>query len=156
MEQSNASVGSRAAFIAALLILLLAVSVLIIAQDYTGGSGVYPRFVGWIFVGLSLMELIIQIKAMLTTGSADSGVSADQRYYKELKGLLWVCVFPVLLYLTGFMAGIPLYMFAFLYLSAQRPLIQCVIFSALSVAFIYALFVGLLDYRLYAGVLFGA
>ena len=48
-------------FVAALM-LAIAVTVLVMAFDFEGGSGLFPRLIGWIFVGLTSAELILQIQ----------------------------------------------------------------------------------------------
>jgi hypothetical protein len=155
MEHSPATAGPRAAFAVALLILLVAVAVLIIAQDYTGGSGVYPRFVGWIFVGLCLVELFIQVKALVSSPAVAATGESKTLVVKEMTGFLWLAYFLVVLLLTGFIIGVPIYMFTFLRWSAGRSYLKCTLMALGATLFIYILFMVILEYRLYPGLLFG-
>lgn len=158
MEQSSIAVSNRSALIVALLILVMAVWLLIAAYDFSGGSGVFPRFIGWVFVGLTLIEVVVHLKALVSGPAGRTGYSAstNEIVLKEIKGFLWIVFFLVAVYLTGFMIGIPLYIFAFLRLSAGRSFQQCAIMAVAATIFVYILFRELLEYRLYAGVLFGA
>ena len=155
------SIKNRSGLIVAILILIMAISVLVTAYEYSGGSGIFPRFIGWIFVGLTLTECLIQLKILFSPGNtgtitADNPAIAKEKVLKEIKGILWVGIFLVSVYLTGFLVGIPLYIFAFLRLSAGRPLKQCIIMSVAATIFVYILFIELLQYRLYPGLFFGA
>jgi hypothetical protein len=149
------------ALVVAFLILIMAISVLVTAYGYSGGSGIFPRFIGWIFVGLTLIECLIQLKITMTSPTAGnasikSSVTVTGDVYKEIKGFLWICFFLASLYLTGFLIGIPLYIFAFSRLSAGRSFKQCTIMSLVATIFVYVLFIELLQYRLYQGIIFGA
>ncbi len=151
-------VNHKTALIVALLVLAFAISVLVTAYDYRGGSGIFPRFIGWIFIGLTLIECVVQLKSMNNSGQESlfsfSFARPDEKVIKELKGILWICVVIVSLYLLGFLVGIPLYVFAFLRLSAGRSYKQSLLLSAGATGFIYLLFIELLQYRLYQGLIF--
>ncbi len=158
MEGSSTVVKPGTAAVVAAIILLVAIALLVAAYDFPGGSGVFPRFAGWIFVVLSAMEVISQVKVLMSTpGSArSSGALPSENTLKEIKGFLWIVFFLVVLYLTGFLIGIPLYIFAFLRLAAGKTYRQCTIMALSATVFVYVLFILLLEYRLYPGVLFGA
>ncbi len=151
-------VNHKTALIVALLVLAFAISVLVTAYDYRGGSGIFPRFIGWIFIGLTLIECVVQLKSMNNSGQESlfsfSFARPDEKVIKELKGILWIGVVIVSLYLLGFLVGIPLYVFAFLRLSAGRSYKQSLLLSAGATGFIYLLFIELLQYRLYQGLIF--
>ena len=159
MEQSR---NLQTSLIVALLILVIAISVLITAYSYSGGSGIFPRFIGWIFIGLTMTECLVQLRAIMSTPATEKNTIASnthllrEKVLKEIKGFLWIGVFLVLLYLTGFLIGIPLYIFAFLRLVAEKSYKQCTIISAVATLSVYILFIELLQYRLFQGVLFGS
>jgi len=162
MAGSNTELGkvsNKSAFIVALLLLLMAVSVLYTAYSYSGGSGIFPRFIGWVFVGLVLLEIAVQLKGLfkpLAPISADSQAPADNVIVlKEIRGFLWIGLFLLVLYLVGFLISIPLYLFAFLRFSANRSLKESLIMSVSSTLFVYVLFIQVMEYRLYSGVLLG-
>jgi hypothetical protein len=161
-KSSEAQASHKAAFIVAMVILLMAGAVLITAYGYSGGSGIFPRFIGWIFLGLVLLELAIQTIGLLRpsircgAGKTDCQPGVDKAVIlKEIQGVLWIGLFLLALYLAGFLISIPLYMFAFLRFSAKRTLKECLIMSVGATLFVYVLFIELMDYRLYSGVLFG-
>ena len=150
--------------IVATLLLLMAVSVLVAAYSFSNASGLFPRFIGWIFVGLTLIEFILQVKMQLLAEKADDRErDADLRAHgknkdvlKEIRGFAWLSLLLGLLYLLGFLVSIPVYILAFLRISAQRPWKDSIIISASATLFVYLVFVQLLEYRLFAGILFGA
>src|SRR5690606_1632293 len=113
METSGSTISTRAALIVAALIFLFAIAMLVAAQDFPGGSGVFPRFAGWIFVALAGLEMIIQLKTMLAARGVSAGPWIDAAVMKEIRGFAWIGFFLLVLYLTGFLIGIPIYLFAF-------------------------------------------
>lgn len=146
-----------------LLFAVIAVVTLATAYGYSRSSGLFPRFVGWIFIGLVLIELSLQLKLFIaarhsatartaTVKSTGNGVNV----LTEIKGFLWLAVLLTGLYLLGFLISIPLFTFAFLRVSAGKSLRFCTIVSAAATAFVYIVFVQLLEYKLHSGILFGA
>jgi len=156
MEQSS---NNRISLVVAILLLIMAISVLHTAYDYRGGSGIFPRFIGWVFVGLTLTECLIQMKALYLpsfSNASNDNLLAKGKILKELQGIFWIGFFLTCAYLTGFLIGIPLYIFAFLRFSAKITYKQCLIMSVVATLLIYILFIQLLQYRLFQGILFGA
>lgn len=146
----------------ATVILVIAISVLMVAFGFHGGSGLFPRFIGWIFVLLAGADFLLQMKRFVNlrkkgviTTSHDNP-EANANLIKEIKGILWVSVLLVGIYLAGFLITLPVYLFSFMRFSGHRSIQQSAIISVGSTAFVYVLFVLLLDYKLYPGILFGA
>ncbi len=146
----------------ATLMLVMAISVLVVAFGFHGGSGLFPRFIGWIFVGLAGLEFLLQLKGFMharkmgVTTMSHENPDAKANLFKEIKGLLWIVALLVGIYLIGFMITLPVYLFSFMRFSGRRSIQQSAIISVGSTAFVYVSFVVLLDYRLYPGILFGA
>jgi len=142
--------------IVAVLVTVFAALLLITAYSYQGISGTFPQLVGWIFLGLALLEVGVQVFAARghtqTAKHRDSeteGVSLR----KELKAFGWLGILLLSLYLIGFMLSTPLYVFAFLRLSGQRSLAMSAAISVGATAFVYIVFVQLLEYKLFPGIL---
>jgi len=143
----------------AVILLVLAVALTVTAYGYGQASGVFPRFIGLIFTALTLAEVAIQIRALLAQGgapaAADAALPSPGQAVRECKGVLWLCAFLAAVYLLGFSIAIALYMFVFLRLSAGRTVRECLLISGGAVLFVYLVFVRLLEYKLYGGILFG-
>jgi hypothetical protein len=147
----------------ALLLSILALVVLVTAYGYSRSSGLFPIFIGWIFAALVLLELALRVRDF---ARGDAGLPADPTtgleavdtvsLLKDLAGFVWVALFLLAVYLVGFLVATPLFMFAFLKLSAGRGAVYSATAAIAAVAVVYTVFVALLDYRLYAGILFGA
>ena len=69
MEQSS---NNRTSLAVAILLLIMAIAVLVTAYDFRGGSGIFPRFIGWIFVGLTFTECLIQLKVVLSLSASSA------------------------------------------------------------------------------------
>ena len=156
MEQSGTITSPRTAFLVAAAVLIFAIGVLVAAYDFSGGSGIFPRFVGWVFILLSALEVFSQLQQLRASKSGFSDTWVNPSVIREVRGFLWVGFFLVVIYLLGFMIGVPVYLLIFWRFSASRSWKQCLLLSAGATFFIYLLFLELLEYRLYSGVLFGA
>ncbi|NNC78103.1 MAG: tripartite tricarboxylate transporter TctB family protein [Woeseiaceae bacterium] len=138
----------------ALALSLLAVALLVSAYSYSRASGIFPIFVGWIFLLLAVLELVLHARALSrqnpTTVSVDKAPSTLKR---DIHGLLWLCAVVGLLFAVGFLVATPLFMFAFVWRGAKRSIYQSLAFATLATVFIYVVFVWLLNYHLYPGLL---
>lgn len=152
MESSGSIQTARSALIVAVTILLFAIAMLVAAYDFPGGSGVFPRFAGWIFVGLSSVEVFLRGKQWLADKKIEAGGWVNPMVIKELIGFAWIGFFLLLIYLAGFLIGIPLYLLVFLRFSAGRSWKECLLLSGGATLSIYLLFIELLEYRLYSGI----
>lgn len=138
------------------LMVLCAVSVLVAAYSYRGISGTFPQLVGWIFLGLTLLELGLQVVRVARGAPAvgsDTGADGNQSVVKEFKGFAWLGGLLLALYFVGFLISTPLYVFAFLRFSGRLSLSMSVGVAAGALAFVYVVFVQLLEYKLFPGVL---
>lgn len=150
------------AFACALLFTVLAVVVLVTAYSYSRASGLFPVFVGWIFLALTLLETGVQLKAM-RQGDAPAVVTTDAAKavatggaMRELGGFGWLGLMLLVLYAAGFLVATPVFMFSFLRVAARRSILQSASIALAATAVVYAVFAWLLEYKLYAGILFGA
>lgn len=160
MRRSGATISG---LVSALLLTLMAAGVLITAYTYSRSSGLFPKFAGWIFLGLTLLEVLAELKpVMAARGLTRPAPETESRggnrigMRQELRGVLWLAALLAGIYLAGFLIAIPVYVFAFLRISAGRSLRDCALVSGLVTGAIYLLFVALLEYRLYSGILLGA
>lgn len=153
--------GIRALTISSLLA-VAAVFTLVAAYSYSRASGVFPIFVGWIFLALTLLESALQLKVIVQnrqrreSDTIVAAVETTRSTWQEFVGPLWLGAFLLLTYVLGLLLATPIFMFAFLRFSARREVLQSATIALLGAAFIYGVFTLLLNYRLYAGVLFGA
>lgn len=145
--------------IVAVLVSVFAALVLSTSYTYSGISGTFPQLVGWIFLGLALLEVLVQVKALIRPAPRNSeqgGAVSEQplSVVKEIKGIVWLGGLLAALYLVGFLITTPLYVFAFLRFSGQRSLGLSAGVAAGATVFVYVVFVRLLEYKLFPGILF--
>lgn len=150
----------NASLLVAALLTALAAGVLLNAYTFTWTSGLYPRLMGWIFLGLTSVELLVQLKqAFVPPGGHDRAAfdpgAAQTPVVKELRAFAWLGGLLLSLYLLGFMVSTPLYVFAFIRFSGRCSLKTSALIAAGISAFVYLVFVRLLAYKLYAGILLG-
>ncbi|MDH3532801.1 MAG: tripartite tricarboxylate transporter TctB family protein [Gammaproteobacteria bacterium] len=148
------------AFAVALLLAGLAIAMLVAAYSYSRSSGLFPIFVGWIFLALTVLEIVVQLRALRPAGGQAVGeggaaATASIDALREFGGFFWLGSMLLLLYGTGFLLATPVFMFAFLRFAARRTVVQSIAIALLATAFVYVVFAWLLDYELYPGVLFG-
>jgi len=151
--------GRRAAIgglILAVLASLLAAGALFTAYGYNRLSGLFPIFVGWIFLALALVEVGFSARATKRTPQAGSGAGKAIDWRREIGGSLWLLVLLALIGLVGFVVGAPIFILTYLVVAGERRVPGSAIIAAGAFAFIYVVFIWLLEYRLYSGLLFGA
>ena len=141
--------------IIAILLLSIAVGVLATAHTYSQSSGFFPKFIGWIFVMLTLVELLRQTMSLFAKKQKETKESTSN-LAREITGFLWLAALLATLYLLGFLIATPAFIFSFLRISAGKSLRECLLISGLGTVLVYVVFVVLLEYRLFAGVLFAA
>lgn len=151
--------GRRAAIgglVLAVAVSLLAAGALFTAYGYNRLSGLFPIFVGWIFLGLALVEVGLSARAVRLAAQAGRGAEKAIKWRREIGGSLWLLLLLALIGLAGFVVGAPVFILAYLVVAGERRVPGSAIIAAGALAFIYVVFVWLLEYRLYSGLLFGA
>lgn len=144
-------------FIVAVLVSTFAVVLLTTAYTYPGMSGTFPQLVGWIFLGLALLEVGVQVAAAVRPGPSGGDQGGEKKdssvVVKEFKSFGWLGILLLALYLVGFMISTPLYVFAFLRFSGKRSMAMSASIAAGATAFVYIVFIQLLEYKLFPGIL---
>lgn len=144
----------------ALLFAVVAATLLTIAYSYSKASGLLPRFAGWIFLALALLEAVIQLKGLIdarrgpSKASASTGLRPKGELTSAVKGFLWVGAMLGALWFAGFVLATPAFIFGFLWVSAGQGAARSAAIATLATAVVWLAFVELLEYELYAGVLF--
>ena len=94
----------------------------------------------------------------LRRGTSVAGESRSSRgsgVIAELAGPGWLALLLVLIWLGGFLVGVPAFMLLYLVIAARRRLAQALMIAAGALGFVYVVFIWALDYRLYPGLVFG-
>lgn len=143
----------RPNLVAAVVLLAVSVTLLVLAQSFGRSSGMFPRFIGWIFVLLCTAELLVQLKNTFVDRVPFS--INPPALKKDLVALGWLVALLILLFVLGFMVTVPLFIFVFLRLHARQSVMRCAAIAAGAIGFVYLIFVLLLEYALYPGLVFG-
>ena len=122
-----------------------------IAQDWGRSSGMFPRSLGILFMGLAVMEVLIHLyksvfKKELT--EIDPG-----ELQKQLWAFGWLGLLLLMIYLLGFMITVPLYVFLFLRMHGRFSYLLSAGIALVSLTFVYLIFRRLLEYSLFTGIL---
>ena len=128
------------------------------AYSYTRSSGLFPIFAGWLFVALVATEIFVQLRGLrhAATGTDDAAALQPRALLHELRGPAWLGSLLLAIWLAGFLVAIPAFLFSFLRLAAKQPAGYSALIAAAMTACVYVVFAWLLEYRLFAGVVFGA
>lgn len=145
----------RPQWLAAVVLLIAAIWLLIEAQVFGRSSGMFPRFIGTIFVLLAAAEVLVQTGHSLRENTAVSRMDPG-RFLRELLAVGWLVGLVVLVFLVGFLVTVPVFIFVFLFWNARLSLVKSGAIALGSLVFVYLIFMILLEYRLYPGLLFGA
>ena len=147
----------------ALVATAIAIATLVTAYTYSRSSGLFPIFIGWLFVGLAVVEAVLRLREFAAGNirlpqDHATGLEAVEHGggMRELAGFAWVLGFLVAIWLAGFFMATGLFLFAFLRLAGARSWQYAGVAAIAAVAVVWFVFAFLLEYRLFNGVLFGA
>ncbi len=150
------------------LLAILAAILAFIAVSYTykPNDRIFPLMVGYAAIPLILLDLLTLTETKIgerislffsakTPEQIDEEVDrTERRLDRELIVFLWMSVLVLGIYLFGFLASTPVFVFCWMKYRGDYS-IRSSLYSAIStVGFIYILFELVLQYELYTGVLF--
>lgn len=130
---------------------ILAVTMLSLSQEFGRSSGMFPRFIGWVFVALTGADVVVQLRTWYLNKLPESTETSIT--IKQLKAVGWLLGLLVALSIFGFLITIPAYIFTFLTWRAGQDMRRSVVIALGALAFVWIIFVWLLNYELYAGLL---
>jgi hypothetical protein len=140
-----------AGIIPALILLALAIGGWVIALQWGRSSGMFPRFLGGIFIGLATLELGIHVFKSVFQ-KAETLIDIEE-FRKQLWGFGWLGLLLLMIYVLGFMVTVVLYVFLFLRFHGRFSYLLSTGIAIGSVAFVYLIFSHLLEYSLFPGIL---
>ena len=147
----------------AVVVAVIAIIVLFTAYGYSRSSGLFPIFIGWIFLGLALVEAALRLRDFAAGDvrlphDASTGLEEVETAgpLRDLLGFGWLLAFLLAIWLLGFLLATALFLFAFLRLAGGRSWRYAGAAALLAVLIVWGVFSVLLEYRLFAGLLFGA
>ena len=147
----------------AIIVTVIAIAALVTAYGYSRSSGLFPIFIGWIFLGLAFIEAALRLRDFASGDvhlphDASTGLEEVDTTgpFRDLLGFGWLIAFLLAIWLAGFIVATALFLFTFLRLAGARSWRYAGAAALLTVAIVQGVFGFLLEYRLFAGVLFGA
>lgn len=140
-----------AGVIPALVLLAFAVGGWLIALEWGRSSGMFPRFLGLIFIGLATLELGIHVFKSVFQ-KAETLIDTEE-LRKQVYGFGWLGLLLLMIYLLGFMTTVVLYVFLFLRLHGRYSYLVSTTIAIGAIAFVYLIFRRLLEYSLFPGIL---
>jgi hypothetical protein len=122
----------------------------------------FPALVSMAAIALCLIDLVAhtdtavgrRLAAVLTGEINPSTGVLTHAGGREAVAILWLAGATFLIVVSGFLAGIPVYVFCYMVLHAHRPLRQGVVAALVTTGAIWLAFELLLGYQLYRGLLF--
>ncbi|MEX2365234.1 MAG: tripartite tricarboxylate transporter TctB family protein [Pseudohongiellaceae bacterium] len=142
---------TRPTVLISVALLVLAITMLVLSQSFGRSSGMFPRFIGWVFVALAAADVLVQLgRWYQQTLPKATEISVT---VKQLKAMGWLLGLVLSLFVLGFLITIPVYIFIFLTWRSGHDRVKAAVISVGALFFVWAIFVGLLDYELYAGLI---
>lgn len=151
-------------YLPALALFIIAVIYLVTAYGYTPQARAFPVSVAWATLVLVALDVVARthtpVGETLTRWFNPAALPKNEEarpHYprgKQIAAVLWAVAFVALIVVAGFLAAVPIYVFASMRLRGRRPLWLCLLVSVVATAFIWALFTQLLEIELYPGMLF--
>lgn len=131
--------------------LALAILMLFLSQEFGRSSGMFPRFIGWVFVALTAADVVVQLRTWYLEKLPES--TDTSMTVKQLKAIGWLLGLVVALSIFGFLITIPAYIFTFLTWRAGQGKRRSAYIAIGALVFVWVIFVWLLNYELYSGLL---
>jgi hypothetical protein len=141
--------------------LLAAIAVLAAASHYPAQARAFPDAVAWLLTILATLDLLSvngtsagnRIRGLLNPSVA--ALEGEAQAATQVRAILWLALFTVMLVLIGILYAVPLYMLASMRLRGNRSWLISLAVAGATTAFIWFLFAGILRLELYPGYLFG-
>ncbi len=156
--------GKRGALYFALGLFALTIVFIYLSYDYAPGVRLFPLMVGYTGLILCTLDLI----GMTDTGfgriidSVFSGKAAGEtgkappkfapKLSRQLIAMAWMVGLTIGIYIVGFMAVVPVYVFFSMLFQGKKSVKQCAYGAVGATVFIWVMFELLLKYELYRGV----
>lgn len=148
--------------VSSVVVLLLTMTFLVTAYQYSAKGAAFPLIVGWVTLVLCALDLIActrtaageRLTAFLhrpRSGGEEDRVSLR----REAAGIAWIGAAVGLIALVGFLAALPVYIFAFMKVCGRNSAARSALIACLTTVVIYAVFEWLLRYELYRGAFSG-
>jgi Tripartite tricarboxylate transporter TctB family len=152
---------------AGLFVLGIGVAFLLWSQTYPPRMSAMPKLVGWVTIVLSLIDIAAQFDTPLgrmlrriagleiAGRGSQTENSADAPWRLLIAAVLWVVGYIAGIYLVGFLAATPIYIFLYMALHGRKPKRVSALTAIVATAAIWFTFEYLFHYPLYPGWLFG-
>ena len=155
------TMGTFANWAPALSACVIAAAFLTAAYRYPAAARAFPVAVGWVALGLALLDL-----TMATGTTAGRGImkwlnpsiaqtAGAYSFSTQIQGILWLAVLAAMIVLIGILYAVPLYVFASLRWRGGRSWLKALLAAGIATAGVWLLFSVALQLELYRGYLFG-
>ncbi|NQV57479.1 MAG: tripartite tricarboxylate transporter TctB family protein [Rhodospirillales bacterium] len=152
------------AFVPPIIVLAMSVAFLVISYGYDVRARQVPVLIGWSLIVLCVLDLVAtsdtamgQAVQRFFTGTIVGEAEANAHAYplgRVLVAAAWPIAFVALVYLFGFMAVIPVYVFLFVAVHGKKGVRQGLWATLVTSAFTYVVFEQFLRYEVYRGIFF--
>jgi hypothetical protein len=147
---------SQVAILVVIIVLMTGALVMSFQFEYTQAK-LAPLAVSIIVLSLSIAQLMKELRGKANEETniieAADGSPADKNLGGFIYEILWIVGFIISIYLFGFYIAVPL--FSLIYMkSHQAKWIPSISIALMTLVFIYAVFIRILDFRLHSGLIF--
>jgi len=146
-----------------ILVLMIALVMVFLGFEFRGGSKILPLISGissalllgfLLFMSFSSRAYGWYQKLETKPVFSEKEASIRERR-REISVLGWLSGCTALIYLAGFIVGIPAFLFLFLKMWARESLLLLIVLSGIVLGVVYFAFVHILRVPLHRGILFG-
>lgn len=151
---------------AALAVLAIGIGFLLWAQTYPPRSAAMPILVGWLTIGLGLIDLASQFdtaigRALRRIVASEHVIAwraegeAEAPWRRVVLSMMWVLGYVAAIYVIGFLWVTPIYVFFYMVIHGAKSWRASVAGALLITLTIWLTFEKAFKYPLYPGILFG-
>ena len=149
------------------MVLVIGIVFLLWSQVYPPRMSAMPKLVGWVTIVLALIDIAAQFDTALgrvlrriagwsSPARAAGAARRPKPSWRRIAfAMLWVVGYVAAIYVFGFLATTPVYIFLYMFLHGGKPLRTSALSAVIITAAIWLTFEYLFHYPLYPGLLFG-
>ncbi len=126
------------------LLIIVALSIaLYVSRNWPSATALFPHVIGFPLLALSVVSLILWlVRARREWANIESGIaSSDRNFVVSATGIFgWLGGFTLAIWAFGLEIAVPLFVFLYMKLHGKLSWLTCVVFTAVTTAFVVLVF----------------
>ena len=126
------------------LLIIVALSIaLYVSRNWPSATALFPHVIGFPLLALSVVSLILWlVRARRELANLKRGIAPSDRSFvvNAMSIFGWLASFALAIWVLGFPIAVPLFVFLYMKLHGKLSWLTCVVFTAVTTAFVVLVF----------------